>query len=159
MKKLIIIIALFISLPVAALNAQTTPPAAEQAKPIAGEKGLFTGLEKACYEEGNCGYCDVLIVINNIITFVLGIIGSVALFVFMMGGAKLVFKPDDKQQGLGAAQNAIKAGIIGMSMVFFSYFAINFVMNVIVGSRTAEGQVSYGVAQLFGKNWSDYCSQ
>lgn len=88
-----------------------------------------------CRDNGNCTLENLLQVFVNISTFILGISGTVVLFVFVYGGFKwMIAQGDHKSIHEGTA--AITAGVIGLIIIFGAYVAINFIVS---GLTTKSG--------------------
>lgn len=82
----------------------------------------------ACRDSGNCTLNDLLQVFVNIGTFVLGISGSVTLFVFMYGGFKWLFSRGESKW-IQEGTDAMKGAAIGLLIIFGSYVALNFIIS------------------------------
>lgn len=92
--------------------------------------GICTSASAACScrDSGDCSLDDLLQVFVNLSTFILGISGSAALFVFVYGGFKwLLSRGESKWIEEGKA--AMTAGAIGLVIIFGSYAALNFIIS------------------------------
>ncbi|MFA6018172.1 MAG: hypothetical protein WCT28_00710 [Patescibacteria group bacterium] len=93
-----------------------------------------------CRNSGNCTLNDLLQVFVNIGTFVLGISGSVVLFVFMYGGFKWLFSRGEGKW-IQEGKDAMTGAAIGLMIIFGSYVALNFIIS---GLTTKSGTPTSG---------------
>ncbi len=124
---------------------------------IAGDKGLLTGV--SCVSNGNCTLCDIILVVNNVIKFILGISGGVLLLMIAYAGFSLMFPDIIDEKGKSAklkkAQAIIRTSVIGIILIFFSYAIVNFGLHVLNGSVNFSQP-----ATLFGgQEWSQLCAE
>lgn len=112
--------------------------------------GLLTGLDQ-CVETGDCKLCDIVVIVNNVITLVLGLVGSFAFVSFIIAGGYLMFGGANKAY-LSKATGIVKTSLIGLLIVFFSYAIVNFGLNIVTGQPIS------GTAQIFEQNWSQICN-
>lgn len=69
------------------------------------------------------------VVFLNLLSALLAFAGLIALIMFMLGGFKLMASQGDPKQ-LQSADNNFKFGIIGLSIVLFSFLAINIISQI-----------------------------
>ncbi len=112
--------------------------------------GLLTGLDQ-CVATGDCKLCDIIVIINNVITLVLGLVGSFAFVSFIIAGGYLMFG-GAKKEYITKATTIIKTSFFGLLIVFFSYALVNFGLNIVTGQPIS------GTAQIFKQNWSQICN-
>lgn len=73
-----------------------------------------------CYDQGNCSLRDAETVFANISQFILGIIGSLVLFMYIVGGIFMMmggYKPDYYEKG----KKYLKGSTLGLVIVLFAY--------------------------------------
>lgn len=83
-----------------------------------------------CPEGKNCGNYslnDFVVVMLKVSEWILGIVGSLALLVFVYAGVMLLISAGNSEKITQAKQTIISA-IIGLVVVFSSYMIIQFVM-------------------------------
>ena len=80
----------------------------------------------AQYQEGNYSLDDIMITIISISGWILGIIGSLALLMFVYGGFMFLISAGSSDK-VGQAKKIIVAAVIGLVIVFSSYLIIRFV--------------------------------
>ncbi len=94
----------------------------------------------SCRAVGKCSLDDALQVFVNVMTLILGIIGSLILLVFFWGGFTWVTSyghPNKIEAGKQAMSNAI----IGLAIVLGSYVLLNFVIATITAGDLSKDSV------------------
>ncbi len=79
------------------------------------------------YESGNYELEDLVGVGINVSSLILGIVGSLALLMFVIGGFLMLISAGNSEK-VSKAKNILIAAVIGLALVFTSYIIINFVM-------------------------------
>ena len=79
------------------------------------------------YEDGSYELDDLVGVGINVSNLILGIVGSLALLMFVIGGFLMLISAGNSEK-VSKAKNIILAAVIGLALVFASYLIINFVM-------------------------------
>jgi len=79
------------------------------------------------------GTTDVPVLIGRIIKSVLGIVGSIALLMFMYGGFMWLMSAGSPER-VKKGQQALVWASIGLAVIFASYAMVNFVINSLVSS-------------------------
>lgn len=77
---------------------------------------------------GNYGVDDFLVLAINISKWILGIVGSLALLMFIYGGLMFLISAGSADK-IGQAKKIIIAAVVGLVIVFSSYLIIQFVMS------------------------------
>lgn len=95
---------------------------------IEGE-GIFAGITDM--DSGDLNYNDILKVGINITKILLGIIGSVALLMFIISGIKMIFSAGNEQQ-ISSARNIMVQTVIGILIALGAYLIINFIQITIL---------------------------
>ena len=88
-----------------------------------------TGCPDSTYE-GNCGNYqidDFLVLAVNISRWILGIVGSLTLVMFIYGGVMFMIS-SGSSESVGKAKNIITAAVIGLLIVFASFMIIKTVL-------------------------------
>jgi len=78
------------------------------------------------------GVNDPRIIIGNIIRAVLGIIGSIALAIFILGGFYWVTSAGSEEK-VTKGKNMIMWATFGLAVIFFAYAIVTFVVGAITG--------------------------
>jgi len=79
--------------------------------------GFLAGISENCWERGDCQLNDMLLVFFNISEFILSIVGSIALLLFVVGGFYMIFSQGESgrtQKG----KSFITGALIGILIVF-----------------------------------------
>ena len=90
-----------------------------------------------------------IVLIFNVIKFLWGVTGTVALIMLIVGGFTLLLASGDPQKvksGIGTIRNAI----IGILIVLGSWIIINTLVGIIT-----TGTIPTSAVALFGSNWSE----
>ena len=133
MKRL----AIFLAVPVL-LFSFASPAEASQicggVRCTAEEMGPFMkNISAACGNLGNCSMSDLEWVIDNVATFILGIVGSLVLLMYVLGGMYFLTSagmPDRIAKG----KQYIRISTIGLVIVFVSYTAITALVQLLKGT-------------------------
>ncbi len=88
------------------------------------DSGIWKNLDD-CRESGSCSLNDFTQLAVNIFNFVLGIVGSLALIVFIYGGILLLFSGGNSDQ-IEKGKNSLKGAVIGLVVIFCSYLIVYF---------------------------------
>ena len=95
------------------------------------------------------GVDDPRIIIGNIIRALLGITGSIALAIFILGGFYWVTSAGSEEK-VTKGKNMIMWATFGLAVIFFAYAIVTFVVGAITGSDgqgTGSGQNPEGSGQ------------
>lgn len=98
---------------------------------------VFTDVSSACQKLGDCTLDDVMQVFVNVSNFVLGIVGSLVLVVFVYGGIRWLTSQGNPD-GIKAGKQAILGSAIGLLFVFGAFTAINVVTGILRGGILAQ---------------------
>lgn len=82
------------------------------------------------YKTGNYSLDDIMTTVISISGWILGIIGSLALLMFVYGGFMFLISAGSSDK-IGQAKKIIIAAVIGLIIVFSSYIIIRFVSQAI----------------------------
>ncbi len=81
----------------------------------------------ASYQSGDYTLPDILAIVIGASRWVLGLIGSLALIMFIYGGFTFLISAGSSEK-IGEARKIIIAAVIGLIIVFTSYIIIRFVL-------------------------------
>ncbi len=101
-----------------------------------------TGDKPSSCTSNNCGNYtlnDFVQLGVNVANWILGIVGSLALFFFIYGGVWMIIS-SGKSEEIQKAKTILTNAIIGLVIVFTSWVIINFTVSVLTGGTTIFGQ-------------------
>lgn len=81
----------------------------------------------SAYETGDYELSDLLQVGVNVTKIILGVVGSLALLMFVYGGIIMLISAGNSEK-VSQAKGILTAAVIGLIIVFASYLIIQFVM-------------------------------
>lgn len=84
----------------------------------------------SAYDTGNYQLNDLVQVGVNVTQIILGIVGSLALLMFVYGGLVMLISAGNSEK-VTQAKNILVASAIGLAIVFASYIIIQFVMGAL----------------------------
>jgi hypothetical protein len=76
------------------------------------------------------GDASVSFLIGTTISYILGVVGSIALAIIVYAGIKFMNARGNAEQAKSASQIMLWAGL-GLAMIFFSYLILNYVIEAI----------------------------
>ncbi|MBU4421767.1 pilin [Patescibacteria group bacterium] len=79
------------------------------------------------------GVCDPALLLGGIIKAALGIVGSIALLMFLYGGF-LWLTSTGNEQKITKGKSVLVWAVIGLAVIFMSYAAVNFVIGALTGN-------------------------
>lgn len=127
------ILQLFFFQPIPAF-AETDGPTAPSFNRLIDEGLIRYGIRTECQSHGRCSTTDILQVILNIGTFILGISGSVFLLMFIIGGFTWMLSGGNDtliKTGLDTMRDAV----IGLIIIFSAYMIVNTVISIVALGR------------------------
>lgn len=77
------------------------------------------------------GTTDISILVGNIIRAILGLLGVLALIMFIWGGLLWMTSAGNEKK-VTQGRDTLVWAVAGLALVFFSYALLNFVLNVIL---------------------------
>ena len=125
------------------------------------EVGVFmAGISKECGNTGTCSLLDIEQVFVSTGQFILGIIGSIVLLMYFVGGMYFLTSagaPSKIQKG----RDYLKISTIGLLIVMFAYFAIQVLQTTITTSvedqkTAAEGAEGAENVQQNAKDFTNW---
>ena len=124
-KKLILCFCVFVFLCFLFLSANVCFAAA-------GQASIWKDMEE-CRKSGSCSLNDFVRLFANVSQWILGIVGSLALLMFIYGGLMMIIAgvstraEGGKDKRINIGKDAIENAIIGLVIVFAAYMIIGFV--------------------------------
>lgn len=106
----------------------------------------------SCYEEASCNLCDILVFATNLVRWMLGIGGSVALFFFILGGFYFIIGGSHPER-LESAKNILKNSIIGLLIILLAWSGINYMVYLFTNTKIDS------VATILGEPWPEFTCQ
>lgn len=85
--------------------------------------GFLAGISESCWKQGNCELEDILQVFVNVANFILSIVGSIALLLFVVGGFFMIFSQGESSR-TQKGKNFITGALVGILIVFGAYTLI-----------------------------------
>lgn len=111
--------------------------------------GSIINPQDAKYEEGNYQLNDFISIATWAAQWILGIVGSLTLLMFIYGGFIFLISGGSKEK-ISEAKKIITAAVIGLIIVFASYMIIRFVVSAL--GMEWEGRELRRAAMLSIKN-------
>lgn len=114
---------------------------------VFGASSAHAQILPPCTASGDCGINDFLVLAFNIVKFMWGLAGSLALLMFVIGGLTLLMAggdPSRVKSGMTTLQNAV----IGILLVLGSWVIINTILVI------ATGQDFTATAIILGSPWN-----
>lgn len=93
------------------------------------------------YNTGNYQLNDLVQVGVNVTEIILGVVGSLALLMFIYGGLVMLISAGNSEK-VTQAKNILVASVIGLVIVFSSYIIIKFVMGAF-GINNWDGGIKF----------------
>lgn len=82
------------------------------------------------YNTGDYSLNDIMAIVISVSGWILGIVGSLALLMFVYGGFMFLISAGSSDK-IGQAQKILVAAVIGLAIVFCSYMIIRFVAQTV----------------------------
>jgi len=121
-KKLILCFCVFVFLCFLFLSANVCFAAA-------GQASIWKDMEE-CRKSGSCSLNDFVRLFANVSQWILGIVGSLALLMFIYGGLMFIISSGNSEK-VTKAKEIIIGAVIGLVIVFTSYMIIQFTMDAL----------------------------
>ncbi|MFH1315053.1 MAG: pilin [Candidatus Uhrbacteria bacterium] len=129
---------LFLSTPVLATDVEN-PPSEEIA-------GIMHSVTADCWNDGNCQLEDMMQVFVNIADFILGIVGSLALLLFVVGGFYFLFAQGESSK-ITKGKDYLKGAIVGLLIVFVAYIGVQG-LETALKTGSLPGTAGYSVCSV-----------
>jgi len=121
-KKLILCFCVFVFLCFLFLSANVCFAAA-------GQASIWKDMEE-CRKSGSCSLNDFVRLFANVSQWILGIVGSLALLMFIYGGLMFIISSGSSEK-VTKAKEIIIGAVIGLVIVFTSYMIIQFTIDAL----------------------------
>lgn len=92
------------------------------------------------------GTSDIPTLIGRVIKAALGIVGSIALLMFIYGGFLWLTSAGNEQK-ISKGKNVLIWASIGLAIIFLSYSLVGFVIQGITGGETSGATETFGVCK------------
>jgi len=109
-----------------ALLLSSLPVLAQTSSPAT----TFVDTSAAKYDEGNYNLDDMVMILVRASSWILGIVGSLALLMFIYGGFMFLISAGSSEK-IGKAKTILIAAVIGLAIVFGSYLIIKFFLQTL----------------------------
>lgn len=108
-----------------------------------------------CVSEGYCTLCDIMQLVINFGKFLLGIVGSLALLMFVYGG--FVWLTSGGESGkIDAGKKILINSVIGVAITFFAWVIVAFVVSTLTtGNASFKWDTTLSCAPLLGLEQPD----
>jgi len=94
-----------------------------------GQASIWKDMEE-CRKSGSCSLNDFVRLFANVSQWILGIVGSLALLMFIYGGLMFIISSGNSEK-VTKAKEIIIGAVIGLVIVFTSYMIIQFTMDAL----------------------------
>ena len=94
-----------------------------------GQASIWKDMEE-CRKSGSCSLNDFVRLFANVSQWILGIVGSLALLMFIYGGLMFIISSGSSEK-VTKAKEIIIGAVIGLVIVFTSYMIIQFTMDAL----------------------------
>ncbi len=106
-------------------------------KAILAKSIINNETDAGVYEDGGYTLTDILNLGIDLTTWILGIVGSLTLAMFIYAGFTMLISAGNSQK-IAQAKNILVAAVIGLAIVFSSYLIIKFVLAALGYSWTGD---------------------
>jgi len=110
---------------------------------ITAGAGIMNNITCVCWNEGDCTLEDMLQVFVNVADYILGIVGSLALLLFVIGGFYFMFSQGESGR-ITKGKKFMTGAVVGILIVFFAYIGVQSLQTVLK-SGTLAGTEGYHV--------------
>lgn len=117
--------------------------------PVLAESPLAT---MPCFSTGNCNLCDVLYGFLKLAYWGMGLMGSLALLAFIIGGLYWFAAAGDKNK-IAKGKSILTGTVMGIIIILSAFLIINFVISALTGQWG-----KFYIQQNNLKNWYDVCN-
>ncbi len=90
----------------------------------------FVDTSASKYDEGNYNLDDMVMIMVRASSWILGIVGSLALLMFIYGGFMFLISAGSSEK-IGKAKTILIAAVVGLAIVFGSYLIIKFFLQTL----------------------------
>jgi len=109
------------------------------------EYGPFLcGVCQKCMDSGDCSLTDIMIVTGNTGNFLLGIVGSIALLIFVIGGVITLTSQGEKQK-VAKGQQFMIAAAVGIAITLGAVLILRTTISTLTSGSPGSGSAGYAV--------------
>jgi len=111
----------------------------------ANDGSMVGSLPENCRKTGDCGLNDFVLIFSLYYKRIFGIVGSLALLMFIYGGLMIMLAGEttitgtEKTSKVNKGKDAIRNAIIGLVIVFTTYMIIQFIFTALDVPGAGEG--------------------
>lgn len=121
------------------------------------EYGPFLcGVCQTCIDTGDCSLTDIMIVTGNTGNFLLGIVGSIALLIFVIGGVIILTSQGEKQK-VAKGQQFMTAAAVGIAITLGAVLILRTTISTLTSGSPGSGSAGYAVCD--GTNDGTTCGE
>ncbi len=99
---------------------------------------FLCGVCQSCLDRGTCSLTDTMIVVGNVGNFILGIVGSLALLTFVIGGVLILVSQGEKGK-IDRGRKFILAAAVGIAVTLGSVLILRTLLNVLETGSPGTG--------------------
>lgn len=103
---------------------------------ITSGAGIMNNVTCVCLNEGNCQLSDVLQVFVNVADYILGVVGSLALILFVIGGFYFLVSQGESGK-VAKGKKYMTGAVVGLLIVFFAYIGVQSLETVLKTGQLA----------------------
>ena len=104
--------------------------------------------DKCIQSKTGCTACDFVLVFTNIANIIAGLLGSIALIMFILGGLFWILS-NGNEQHIESGKKILKSTVIGLVVVMFAWVSVNYVVRLAYQGNLGTGKD----AKIFSKDW------
>jgi hypothetical protein len=102
------------------------------------------GISKDCGNYGNCSLGDIMIVFSDVALFILGIVGSLVLLMYVIGGFYMLTSHGNSSM-VTKGKSYITISTIGLLIVLFAFVIVEFLLrSLTLGTVSLENESCLG---------------
>lgn len=99
-------------------------------QPVQAAWSLMDGPRSECLENGDCELNDFVRVFTKIYDMIFGVIGSLTLLMFVVGGV-MFLTSGGSQEKVAKGKKVIVSSIVGLAIVFSSFMIVEYVLKAL----------------------------
>lgn len=103
--------------------------------------------DKCITSKTGCDACDVILILTNVSTIITGLLGSIALLMFVVGGLFWILSNGNEQR-IESGKKILTSTITGLAIVMLAWISINFVVRLANQANTGTTDT-----KIFSKDW------
>ncbi len=103
--------------------------------------------DKCIQSSTGCDACDIILIFTNISSIIAGLLGSIALLMFIVGGLFWILS-NGNEQHIETGKKILAGTITGLAIVMFAWILVNYIVRLANQANTGTPS-----AQIFGRDW------